>query len=239
MVKKDYYTLKEIILGLSDEYQLHEQELQNLKKLCTMNEKQTLNFHFRVHQPECKNPILLCEYEPKQNLFQKSVTDNNEYYFLCGYRKYPIHVKHDYGAAEQFYHQANSILNSEFSNSIRSKYIEKNELGIDAALTIDTTQIELYIRKKCGSLPSSILWYDSSEEMMKFQSYEENLNKQYIDTVLNIGFPTGELNPYHIQKINSSEKREKPINLQYDGNENRIQLDVIEEEKQVVLCKRR
>lgn len=259
MIKKDYYTLKEIILGLSNEYQVHQQELQKLKELCTMDEKRASDFHFSVYQSEHKRPKLLCTYEPKQNLFKKLatdfsikvgyyiyggntvrlVTDNNEYYFLCGYKKYPIRIKHDYGREEEFYHQATSILNSEFSNNIRSKYIEENKSGIAATLTIDAIEIELHIRNKGGNLPESLVWYDSAKETMKFKSYEGILNNQYINTVLNINFPTSELNPYHIQKICSSEKTEKPIVLQYDGAKDMIELDIIEEEKQVVLCKKR
>lgn len=259
MEKKNYYTLKEIILGLSDEYQIHQHELQKLKELCTADEKKVLDFYFRIYQPEYKNPILLCEYNPKQNSFQKFVTDfskrigyyiygrntarlvtdNNEYYFLCGFREYPIHVKYDYGIGEEFYQQATRILNSNFSNNMRSKYIEKNELGMDAALTITTSQVNLYIRKKCGNLPSSVLWYDSSEEVIGLQSFEKNINKQYLSTILDIGFPISELNPYHIQKIESSEKKEKPIDLQYEDSENSIQLAIKEEEKSVVLCKKK
>ncbi len=196
--------------------------------------------------------MLFCEYDSKQNLLQKLgtdfskkigyytygrntarlVTDHNEYYFLCGFREYPIHVKYDYGMDEKFTHQVNRILNSPFSQNMCYKYIEKNNLDIHAILIIDTRKVKL-------CLPSSVLCYDSSENIIDLQSYKEVLNKQYLSTILDIGFPISELNPYHIQKIESSEKREKPIDIQYEDSGNVIQFDIKEEEKRVVLCKKR
>lgn len=258
METKDYYTLKEIILGLHDEYQLHQQELQKLKELCERKENKATDFNFRVFQPENKKPVLLCDYEPRQNRIQRVmtdlskkvgyyiygrntaylVTDNNRYYFLCGHKSYPVHVRYDDGMEEKFYNQASAILNSTFSNSICSKYIEKNDSNIDAALTIDTRYIQLYIRNNSDKTPRSTIWYNPSFDTIEFQSFNGKLNTQHIENTLNIKFPSNGLSSYHIQTINMSNLSEKPMVLKPINPTSRIIFEV-QEEKQVILSKTR
>ena len=189
MNNKDYYTLREIILGLHREYLDYQQKLQDLKQFCDIDKKKVVDFNFRIHQPEEKNATLLCEYIPKQNKIEKLitnfskkngfyiygkntahlVTDNNQYYFLCGHTKYPVHVKYNYDMEAKFSSYVNSILKDEFSNNMKSKYIEDNCSDINAALTIDSTSIELYVRDKCSKVPSSIVLYDSREDILEFK----------------------------------------------------------------------
>ncbi len=257
MHKKDYYTLKEIILGLHNEYLIHQQKLQELKQFCEIDKKKAVDFEFRIFQPEGKNPILLCEYIPKQNKVQKFitdfskkkgyyiygrntahlVTDNNQYYFLCGRTEYPIHVKYNYGMDTEFSNYANSILESEFSNNIRSQYIEDNCLGINAALTINSTLIELYIRDKYDKIPASIILYDSREDVLEFKSFEEQVNKQCMETALDIAFPSEKLNEYHIKTILDSEESKKTMIFQEFGSCDMAKFDIQAKETQYVLQK--
>lgn len=259
MEKKDYYSLKEIILGLYDEQKKHQQDLQKLKKLCIMDKKRVVDFRFHIYQPEKKKPILLCEYEPRQNQIQKIatefskktgyyiygkhtaylVTDNNKYYFLNGNERYPVGIRHDYGMEEEFYNQVNSILNSRFANNMNSKYIEKNCSNIDAGFTISTRDIELYIRNSSDKIPCSLVRYNPSDETLMFKSFEGSFNAQSMTDVLSTNFPISELNQYHIEMISTSEKTEEPISLEYNGTTKAIKLNMQEEEKQFVLRKYR
>ncbi len=52
MSQKDNYTLKEIILGLRNEYLMHQQQLQELKQFCEADPKRVEDFYFWVFQPE-------------------------------------------------------------------------------------------------------------------------------------------------------------------------------------------
>lgn len=257
MQKKDYYTLKEIILGLHDKYLNHQQKLQELKQFCEMDKKRAVDFYFRIFQPDGKSPALLCEYVPKQNNIQKFitdfskktghyiygrqtahlVTDNNQYYFLCGRTKYPIHVKYDYGMDTRFTNYANSILKSEFSNNMRSQYIEDNRSDINAALTINSTLVELYVRDKCGKIPASVILYDSREDVLEFKSFEEQFNKQNMETALDIEFPSEKLNEYHIQTIVDSEESEKSLILEDFNSCDMAKFDIQVKETQYVLQK--
>lgn len=256
MDKKEFFSLKQIILGLHDECQIHQQELQKLKEFCTMDEKKVKDFWFRVYQPENKRPTLLCEYDPNQNQFQRFitylseksgyyiygrhtahlVTDNNTYYFLSGNSEYPVHIKYHYGMEEQFYQQASLILGSEFANNMRSGYIEKNTLNMDAALSIDSEGITLYIRKGDNQYSSSLVWYNSSKETILFKSYEENLDAQYMEDILAMGFPASELNSYHLKTINASKKAEMPIAIECMESASEIEFSM-EEKNQFVLSK--
>ncbi len=256
MQKKDYYTLKEIILGLRNEYLIHQQKLQELKQFCEMD-KRAVDFYFRVFQPKGKRPILLCEYVPKQNNIQKFitdiskktgyyiygrqtsrlVTDHNQYYFLSGKTEYPIHIKYDYGMDTKFTNQANCILNSEFSNNIQSQYIEDNRSDINATLAINSNLIELYIRNECRDIPNSIILYDSRDDILEFKSFEGKYNKQCIARALDIEFPSEKLNQYHIQTLANNEESEKTIVLEEFNPCDMAKFDIQVKEKQYVLQK--
>ena len=258
MEKKDYYALKEIILGLNSAYQLHLQELNKLKELCEVDKKKVADFHFEVYKSDGKNPKLFCDYEPKQNKVQKLitdcskktgfyiygrnraslVTDHNQYYFY-GYPHYPIHVKYNYGMDKAFYTQANAILDSEFSRSMKSKYIEKNHSDIDALLDIDTRYINFSIRSNSDIFQKSWMRYDCMDNTLLFLMNEGCLNNQLIEETLNLEFPSSELDSYHIRTINASKMAEKPIVLGYVDPVDRVKLAIVEEENQVVLSKTR
>lgn len=255
MEKKDYYTLKEIILGLRGEYLNHQQKLYNLKQFCDIDKGKAVDFNFRIHQSEQKNPTLLCEYIPKQNKIEKLitnfskksgfyiygqhtahlVTDNNQYYFLCGYTKYPVHVKYNYGMEEKFSSSVNSILKDEFSNSMRSQYIEDNCSDINAALTIDSTLINLYVRDTCSKVPYSFVLYDSSKDILEFKSFDEQFDKQSMETALDIMFPSEKLNKYHVRTIINSNESEKPMVLENFSPCDMAKFDIQDEGKQYVL----
>lgn len=257
MEKKDYYTLKEIILGLNHEYQQHEKELEKLKEFCGMDERKTTDFNFRLFQATDKNPVLLCDYEPKYNTFQKLImsdkkradirmsgyytatlaTDGNRYHFL--YPEYPIHIKYDYGMDEKFFNQANAILNSEFAKNIWA-WTECDEINcsdIRKSLTIEPDRLSSYIKNDDDSLQSYVA-YNPFDNTMIFQMFEGNLSNKFVEDTLNLEFSSSELNPYHITSIHASKMAEKPIVLGYISPVDRVEFAIMEEEKQVVLSKR-
>lgn len=258
MEKRKYYLLKEVILGLYKEYQQHQQELEKLKALCEKKEDRVEDFNFMVFKSQHKNPMLLCDYEPKQNRIQKLmtdfskktgyyiygknkaylVTDNNRYYFH-GHRGYPIHVKYNYGMEEEFYNQAKLILSSEFSHSMNSDYIEISNSDIDTMFHTDTRYIDFSINSSNNKLPKSVIWYDSLNNNLIFKSDNKELNNQDIENLLNFEIPSTTLNSYHIKTIHKSKILEKQVTISRITPMNTISLDIKEEEKQLILSKLR
>lgn len=235
MENKEYYTLREILLGLHDEYINSQQQLQQLKQFCEMDEKKAIDFNFRVFRPENMKPLLLCDFDPKENKLQKIIAeinkktgqysypnqtanlvrDNNRYYFLCKTLEFPVRIKSDYGMDSEFVSLADSILDSEFSNGIDSKYITKNLSLLNAALTIDSTAIEFYVKDNLGDVPPSVLLYDAVTDSVDFYALGVRPTKEQFETVMNVKIPSEELNDYHIKTIedNRNKDQEKPYSL--------------------------
>lgn len=254
-MEKDYYTLSEIILGLRDEYQKHQNELRELKELCEIDKKKAVDFRFSVFQPENKNPELHCDYEPKQNKIQKLMTDisiktgsyiygkhsailatdNNSYHFC--YPKYPVHVRYEYGMDEKFQEQATSILNSEFSQNIKTKYIEPVNPEIDYAFDLEQRLIDFYIRESNDEFQESSITCRPYEDIINIRSFDKELSSEMINNALEIKVPKKELSSYHIGIIDSSKITEKPIKLERTEPCKKIDFSIQEEEKQVVLSK--
>jgi len=251
MQKKYYYTLKEIILGLRKEYLTHQQKLQALKNCCDIDAKKVVDYDFRLYQPSQLKPKLLCEYTPKQNKVQKAltdirkkrgfyiygqhtsglVTDNNWYYFKDP--KYPVHIKSDSRA--EFSRYASSLLEDEFSNEIKSEYIERYCSDVNGALTIDSMSVDLFIREKSSNIPRSSILYDSKEYVLQFESYDEPMNRQSLEAALNITFPSKELNDYHVKTISNSEESEKPLYLEEFDSCSKAKFDIQDQGNQYVL----
>lgn len=240
MERKDYYTLREIILGLHDEYVNNQQQLQKLKLFCEMDKKRVEDFNFRVFRPENMKPLLLCDFEPKQNKMQKIVAeinkrtghysypnetaslvkDNDKYHFSYKNGEFPVCIKNDYGFERAFSYVADSIIDSEFSNGIDSKYITSNLSGLNAALTIDSSSIVLYVKDNSGSIPTSVLSYDAPSDRVDYYLLGERPTKEQFEMAMNVKIPSDELNEYHIRSIenNSTKNEEKPHTLRKSKN---------------------
>lgn len=235
MENKGYYTLREILLGLRDEYINNQQQLQQLKQFCEMDGKKAIDFNFRVFRPENMKPLLLCDFDPKENKLQKIIAefnkktgqysypnqtanlvkDNNRYYFLCKTLDFPVRIKSDYGMDSEFVSLADSILDSEFSNGIDSKYITNNLSLLNAALTIDSSSVVLYVKDNLGKIPASVLSYDAQTDRLDYFLLGARPTKEQFEMALDVRIPSEELNEYHINAIenNKAKNEEKPYGL--------------------------
>lgn len=143
MEAKDYYSLKEIVLGLRDEYLKHYEKVEKLKALCTVDEKRVVDFDFRTKKhysarEEGKLPELTCVYEERLNQIQvllrnigsrisgfpptkkrlgRLASENGSYRIDSYYDNFPIQINGEQANAD-FFEQANAILESEFANNI-------------------------------------------------------------------------------------------------------------------------
>lgn len=142
MEVKDYYSLREIVLGLREEYLKFYEEIEKLKSLCTVDERKVKDFDFRTKhftaKKEEKLPEFYCIYEERLNVIQayfryiksrilcfpdnnmrigRLALENGSFNIKSCYDYFPIQIIGEKENAE-FYEQANAILNSEFANNI-------------------------------------------------------------------------------------------------------------------------
>lgn len=258
MEKKDYYTLKEIILGLNDEYLKYQQKLQELKQFCEMDKKRAIDFNFRIFQPPQEMPTLVCDYDPKQNRLQQLITDiskktghfiygkylshlvidNNQYYFLSN--NYPVHIKYGTDTNIEFYNHANSILKSEFSNNMVTPFmIESNLSDINATMLINSTTIdfELYKGNNFNGIPSHRILYNSRKNTLEISSYKNTFDKDFMQMAFDISFPSPKLNKYQIETIEKSKNKEKSIVLEETDSSDMAKFEIQSKETKYVLHK--
>ncbi len=261
METKYFYTLKEIILGLRGEYQLNQQKLEQLKSLCSINERKVEDYRFYISDSEFykdkdyKKPVLRCEYTLKRNLVQKFITnlsiklgmyiydyptiklveDNNEYHFY-GQKNYPVRVKPSPISEKNFNEQVENILTSDFANNITSNFIEESISDADASLYISPSSIDLYIRSNNNGFLRSGIQYDSKADKLVFESYEEdNIDEDLITKVLKIQVPASKLNSYHIKFL--KEGINKPVAIEKISSSKKVELDIKDQGNQFVLTK--
>lgn len=143
MEAKDYYSLKEIVLGLRDEYLKHYEKVEKLKALCTVDEKRVADYDFQTIQhysarKEGKLPELTCVYEERLNQIQwllrkigsrisgfpptkkrlgRLEVENGSYRIDSYYDGFPIQINGEQ-ANREFFEQANAILETDFANNI-------------------------------------------------------------------------------------------------------------------------
>lgn len=143
MELRDYYTLKEIILGLRDEYRKYNEEIQKLEDLCVVDEERVADFNISTIKHNCGGeeeslPKLHCNYVKKAKLVQLALRrlnwkifrydtgtgfanlchDNNKYYFESHDVDFPIWIQNDKESNDKFFERANAIVYSEFANNI-------------------------------------------------------------------------------------------------------------------------
>lgn len=168
----------------------------------------------------------------------KLVTDNNKYYFGTNKRNFPIHINNQ----PEFWKQATFVLNSPFVNHIRDQqyikaedgksYIDIYAFGIRGQVWIEEINAQyklVYEPPRWGSRDT--LWMRKSKRTL--------VDREKIDEVLNIPFPTSCLSEYQKQVILASETIGKPICFEDIEPSNEVEMDIIEQPMQVVLCKKK
>lgn len=142
MEAKDYYSLREIVLGLRDEYLKHNEKMDRLKELCVVDEKRVKDFNFStLHtfhgRRDGSLPELSCRYEERLNqvllllrkIYSRAlnypdmrfkngrvISENGSYHIVSCYDDFPLSISEE--NSEKFFEQANSILYSDFANEI-------------------------------------------------------------------------------------------------------------------------
>lgn len=232
MEKKDYYELKDLVLGLRDEYQKNEQLLLALKQYTTICDKRVSDLYFDVHQSflEDRLPTLGYHLIIKRNKLHQLYVDyaKKKGFYLYG-RDYGMvrkdsqsgyqigkdyHVRVDDEKA--FAELSQTILESAFALNIQTHYLELENEQIDCALEIHHGGILLNIRKDQGDLFDSLIVYNSREDKIYFDIYSKNAklcdcSSQYLEKALKIEFPKDMFSDYHRDVIDHNEDTDKKL----------------------------
>lgn len=264
MENKNEYELVELILGTRKLYQGCEKDLKLLKHFCTPTKKNVKKFHFHIYQRDKCSPELYCSYTKNQNVLQKEISkvrdsvagialdenigfcskDNDGNYLIKGTygKKFPVEIK----SPVSFGKITSEILSSEFVQKIRLK--KTNDIGYirssdeKAILSFSPCDIRLYEFKE--SYPNAPLDYSviycSETDTILFTSFDEELPIEKIAQALKIKFSANKLDRYHLTSIHSSDILQKPIVFEEKIKPCRfVEYEIKEEEKQVVLAKKR
>lgn len=258
MENKDYYTSREIILGLRNSYRKAEQELVKLKLFCEADKK-VEDFYFFLHQYPLldHHANLHCNLTRKQNIlesvlfqmkkilmgydaskdFATCTKDFNEKYYLMGFcSQYPISICHS--EQNNFKEQVEKIMESEFTQNImsmeRNGITDRNKSG---HIFIKHNGIHIYPYPKYYQ-KISCLNYDSRTDIISISSFDKMNSKETIEDTLNMEFPSRYLNEYHMKTINESQITDKPIILEeIEPTRKSIKLSIHETEKGITLQK--
>ena len=241
------YTLREIILGLRKEFLLYQKKLIELKELCEADENLVSDYTFRV----CKfdKPQIVCYCDPKTSLFfQKILSLIKKIHYIYTTKpmaflepdghfdpitnKWHISIKNNLESQEKFYQLVTDILTSKISYYATNEYIEY----LGAVLNIVSPDIGLHFLNH--EIFSGIFFsYYADEDIFRIISHEKEVNVQDIEDMLNIFFPSSQLNSYLIETITNNEIDIKPIEITESTIFKKASFDIREEEKKYVLSR--
>lgn len=231
---RDYYYLREVILGLREEYLKNEDHLRNLKPLVDANDHKIEGFNFLIRQTDYGKPELYCEIEKKKNCIEKMVTkilknmnyfpvdisdrgiclkNNNDEYFIQDDR-FSVLVKDLY--KEQFAENVQQILNSSFANQIKVNYLEFISNQVDSSLFLTHSMIH-FIERDIGLSTDSYLTYKSRDDKLSYHTNREDIKgfllDEYFARCLEAQIPREFLSSYHQDIIEQSDSFNKPISI--------------------------
>lgn len=279
MEKKDYYSLREILLGLRDEYLNHYKKVERLKAWCTVDKNRIADFDIVTSQNlfdrrEGKLPILSILYkenEEKLNMIRTLlskiglskvelkrwkarmlVSENGSYHiYRQFYDNLPIQVE-----GKEFFEKANAMIESEFANynNMNTWFSTSvaNREGILLPKNVPGKFQECYVSAFSSSFGIRMSLSDSKLEDFDFtyrpridslelstfgKDGEYKIDEDVISELLAIEFPTSELTEYQINAIESSNISGKDILIECPETNDKVNLDIQEDQKQLVLYK--
>ncbi len=255
MQKKDYYYLKDIILGLKSEYLKCYQELEKLKQFVSItNEKMVKDFHFILFKLYPTDDVtLLCNIVKRKNMLKKLLeniqskigmyaydiiheckfNDNNE--MVISNDKIGI-----FGNTPEFCSQIKLIKDLPFTNNIAVKFLHPIKNSENAYTRI--THNRIYYMNTIDSEKHIILNYHPVNNLILLDKYDENFNEELLYSILYSKYSRNELSKYHQNIIDSSDVASKVVKVMDipEKKENNCFEDMeLEEHSTTVLLKRK
>ena len=222
-MKKVVYSLKEIILGLREEYIENQKQLQDLKNYCSTNPfVSDYSFYMQQYSDNYQEYLIYLQYflklDEKESLFKPIQLLN----YTSNIYMYPEFGKvlFDYGCpirvskAEQFLEKKDEIISSDFS-----KFITRNNMNaVDMPCTLSTNlnSITAYQYATYSNYNMRVL-YDAQSDKLFFTLYcdmkvNEPWVKTQLESILNNTFYKSCMSNYMFESVARCDE-DKEINL--------------------------
>lgn len=249
MEKRDYYRLREVILGLRGVYQENERELLKLKDYVSYDTDKVADLNFSLLQTfKETDPQLVCYFEEKRNKLQKMMDtllkatgfyiyggDIAHYYFESENGKKEIvapNKKCSAHLADSFTDKALQILTSDFATNILSpSFFTK-----DSELECIVRPSEIH----CFSDEVSIDYVPFSDMLQVFNmDSHKSITMKDVNRYLELPIEADKIPAYHKEKIEDSQAMEKGIVFSDDIlNKRMTHFEIVDEREAFVFQKK-
>lgn len=258
MVKKDYYTAKEIIMGTRSEYQRIQSNINMLESMICSDDKQVKDFYITLFkESHFNNPTLYCTFVQNEKTLRGHIwslekklgtfiygrnnikikkDDSGKY--LVGNDKYKAYIKT--GMDYEFDLLVHQILNDEFVKKIDSD--ELGILGIPNVFNMYIALSSIGIYTDTYSNNNNLIYFDYlvDKDAIHAVSRDKYFDDEMINNVLGFKVPKESLSEFHRQIIDNNLSTSKPIEIssatEYVDNKN-FWLDIKETDDKIVLLK--
>lgn len=186
MNQKDYYTFKELLLGLREEYRYIQRELNVLKNYIILNAKELEDYYFQINSDKI---ILLIKFLDNKNRTQiEFYKDNHNRFTIDSNFNKKIKITN----TNKFSQQMELLLNSRFFRELEYEIVyNKDEdlfkLWINPQIMILST----------GFFEKNYICYGAREDIIKVSGVNNIVRKNEFNTLLQTKIPKNLLNDYH------------------------------------------
>jgi len=247
MVTKEFYSVKDLIIGSREEYLKNERYLKLLIDLTYSYDKNVKEFYFYLQQCDDRKPELVCKFiqnlktlrgvikylQLKTHNYKidlnsgRCLKNNNGEYFIID-SEYKAFIKNN----DKFTQIAEKILNSDFANKM--KFVTNCRVGEVSTMI---TPSSIYIQEQ--NLDHKIDFdYHSRIDSIIMSCNNHVINDDLIMHMLESKIPAYILSDYHKQIIDENLSTQKPIEVISETNEkNRVKLLIDEQDDKIILKK--
>lgn len=223
MSEKEFYTVREIILGTRKLYIENQKIMSSLKNLTESYDKQVRDYYFEVATSKSTIPHVRCKFiqnmntirgriielKKKMNLYGLNdnfgdVVRNDAHLYEIKSRLYQASVSS--GEEEKFANLVDQSLNSDFISKLNFSYIR------DRKFDIMITPIKIVVQSK-DTHNSIVLFYEAKTDHIEVFNPGGLLNASIINYILNYKVSVKFLSHYHREFIEQSAILQKDIHL--------------------------
>lgn len=214
-MEKQYYTVREVILGLRDEYVKNQARLDNLKKYFYIADKNVKSFNFETGN--INEQQIIARFEKRGNIIQKLLSELLEEYTIESRETiytlessfYPKTLNINPSKLSEFKEEVNKIFGNVFLGKIGITPISLTGKDFDLSFWIDSKGIKLY-KRNIMELETSLEYRASTDEIM-VKSGTYSVSSANLMRLLEIKVPSMAFKNYHKELI---EKQSKPLYLE-------------------------
>lgn len=207
-MEKQYYTVREIILGLREEYIKNQKALEHLKNYMTLVNREIEDFRITIGNKEDEE--LIARFQKRGNILQrviKTIMDD-----------YVIEEEEAFHDNEALFYSKNLMINDtrkpEFKEAVekifRSPFVEKIGIhsifltgkGFDASFGINENGIKLY-KTRVTEL-ESVLEYSAPTDTLLVKSGKYSISNANLTGLLDLKVPCMVFKNYHKELIDKN-----------------------------------